>query len=76
MARNIEMKMVLDSKQWHSVWQRAEMIAGPQRDRLIQTDTFFHSPNDRIKLRQIEGADAELIVYARTDEPHLRQSSL
>ena len=33
-----------------------------------QTDTYFHCPNGRLKLRQIEHAPAHLVWYKRPDE--------
>ena len=41
---------------------------------LIQTDTYFHCRNGRLKLRQIEGGKSELIWYERADSPEIRGS--
>jgi len=41
---------------------------------LIQTDTYFHCPNGRLKLRHIEPDKAELIWYSRPDSPQIRGS--
>jgi adenylate cyclase class IV len=41
---------------------------------LIQTDTYFAARSGRLKLRQIEGAAAELIAYERADDPGVRMS--
>lgn len=35
---------------------------------LVQTDTYFHVPNGRLKLRETEGKPAELIWYVRPNE--------
>lgn len=40
-----------------------------------QVDTYFHVPNGRLKLREIEHATAQLIWYARPDQAHPRTSN-
>jgi adenylate cyclase class IV len=42
---------------------------------LNQTDTYFHVPAGRLKLREINGTRAELIQYERPDQPGDRWSS-
>lgn len=39
-----------------------------------QVDTYFHVPQGRLKLRQINGLEAELIWYARPEHPQVRTS--
>ncbi len=41
---------------------------------LEQTDTFFRAPGGRLKLRETNDAPAQLIPYARPDEPGAKQS--
>ena len=41
----------------------------------VQTDTFFRVPHGRLKLREIEGAPAELIGYDRADRGDARLSA-
>jgi adenylate cyclase class IV len=40
----------------------------------VQTDTYFRVPHGRLKLREIEGAPAELIGYERPDQGAARTS--
>jgi predicted adenylyl cyclase CyaB len=49
-------------------------LAGSAGELLIQTDTFFHTPNGRLKLREAAGAPAELIYYQRADDAGPRLS--
>src|SRR5690242_457623 len=44
---------------------------------MTQVDTYFHSPNGRLKLREIttaNGSSAELIAYQRSDSAEFRDS--
>ncbi len=45
----------------------------PQRV-LVQTDTYFRCSHGRLKLREIDGADTELIWYVRANNPEMRAS--
>jgi predicted adenylyl cyclase CyaB len=63
-ARNIEIKARLRDRE--GVLQRAAALATQGPFQLSQDDSFFHSPNGRLKLRVMpEGA--ELIGYRRAD---------
>ena len=72
MAANIEVKAQL--RDLDRQFQLAIQIAGGQPEKLVQRDTFFHSPNGRLKLREIQGQRAQLIQYFRDDNPELRKS--
>jgi predicted adenylyl cyclase CyaB len=72
MKRNIELKA-----RCHDLnrAKQAAMEAGARPGGvLVQTDTYFHAANGRLKLREIEGAGAELISYARGNELAFRAS--
>lgn len=72
MAKNIEIKARLrDSGKLESqlIAMQAE---GPWT--LNQTDTFFHTPTGRLKLRVQNQNSAELIFYSRKDSQHARLS--
>jgi adenylate cyclase class 2 len=64
--RNIEIKArVADLDHAREVARR---LATDHLGVLQQTDTYFHCPSGRLKLREIEGQPAELIAYARPDQ--------
>lgn len=70
--RNIEMKAVYPDLAKGSAL--AEALGAEHRGVLRQTDTYFHARFGRLKLREIEGAGAELIVYRREDAAKARRS--
>ena len=41
---------------------------------LVQRDTYFNAHNDRLKLREEEGAAPHLIAYERADQAGQRES--
>lgn len=41
----------------------------------LQTDTYFHAPQGRLKLREIDGQPAVLIAYQRPNERAVRTSA-
>lgn len=72
MAANIEVKARLHDADHQ--FQLAAQVAGKPPEQLLQRDTFFNSPNGRLKLREIEGQPSQLIQYFRDDDPELRKS--
>jgi adenylate cyclase class 2 len=42
--------------------------------RMRQVDTYFKVPSGRLKLREIQGGEAQLVQYFRADESAARQS--
>lgn len=72
MAENIEVKAHLHDADHQ--FQLAMQIAGSAPEQLVQRDTFFHSPDGRLKLREIAGQTSQLIHYFRADDPALRKS--
>ena len=72
MAANIEVKARLHDADHQ--FQLAAQVAGKPPEQLLQRDTFFNSPNGRLKLREIEGQTSQLIQYFRDDDPELRKS--
>ena len=65
MADNIEIKAgVADLARVRALAERLDVR---ERFRLRQTDTFFHAPLGRLKLREFADGSAELIGYDRPD---------
>jgi adenylate cyclase, class 2 len=64
--RNIELKSRLSDLE--AAREVARAIATKQLGLQEQVDTYFHCPNGRLKLRQIEHSPAQLVWYARPDE--------
>jgi predicted adenylyl cyclase CyaB len=65
MARNIEIKARVGSLV--EVAKRAASIADQGPIELYQDDTFFASPNGRLKLRTFPDNQGDLIFYQRSD---------
>ena len=71
MARNVEIKARLSRTEFENIGAIAKKLgSGPQL--LIQTDTFFHVHDGRLKLREFADGSAELISYSRADEAEPR----
>ncbi len=70
--RNIELKARLrDPATAQSI---AERLTSGHGELQIQTDTYFHCREGRLKIRQIDGRPGQLIWYARADRPEARAS--
>ncbi|MCH9672198.1 MAG: class IV adenylate cyclase [Gammaproteobacteria bacterium] len=67
MADNIEVKAKLEAGQATRIRVLAQTRANSPVQRLQQTDTFFHAPSGRLKLREFATGEAELIAYHRPD---------
>ena len=65
MARNIEIKARIAGIDAILPLVQAVATAGPEH--LQQDDTFFATPQGRLKLRQFASGQAQLIAYARAD---------
>jgi predicted adenylyl cyclase CyaB len=66
MPRNIELKARL--RDLASARDVAAAIATRRLDDEHQIDTYFHCPQGRLKLREIEGAGARLVAYLRPND--------
>lgn len=65
MAQNVEIKArVEDPDKFH---HSASELTGSSGEIILQTDTFFTVPHGRLKLRDFENQQGELIRYQRPD---------
>jgi predicted adenylyl cyclase CyaB len=72
MARNIEIKAVIDSVQ--ALMHRAAALASEGPIEILQDDTFFSCNSGRLKLRAFCRDEGELIFYRRVDQPGPKES--
>jgi predicted adenylyl cyclase CyaB len=72
-ASNLELKCRLAS--CAEAHDAARRLGAALHATLTQTDTYFHVPHGRLKLRTINGTHAELIQYERPDDQDVRWSS-
>jgi adenylate cyclase class IV len=72
MPRNIELKARVPSLA--AARHTAQRLATGRLGLLHQVDTYFPVPRGRLKLREIEGQEAELIAYHRSDAAEARAS--
>jgi adenylate cyclase class 2 len=70
--RNIELKA--RCRDLASAANAARSLGAVRQGVLVQTDTYFHVSQGRLKLREHEGGRAELIAYSRPDHPEFRAS--
>lgn len=72
MPRNIELKARLRDPATARL--AAQAIATGAAGVEVQTDTYFHVPHGRLKLREIAGRPAVLIAYRRPDDAAAKAS--
>lgn len=73
MARNIEIKAY--STDFEEQAGIAAGIADGPPALIEQTDTFFHAPHGRLKLREFEDGTGELIQYSRANSTGPKRST-
>ena len=66
MPANIEIKA--RAKDLNALREQLAVLSGAPPETLLQEDTFFHSPNGRLKLRVLQSGPAQLIHYSRPDQ--------
>jgi predicted adenylyl cyclase CyaB len=72
MPRNIEIKARV--KNFEALQQQVEAISDTPVEVIPQTDTFFHAPQGRLKLRELT-TRGELIYYERQNVSGPKQSN-
>jgi predicted adenylyl cyclase CyaB len=73
MPANIEIKA--RSKKFNALREQLAVLSGGPPELLLQEDTFFHSPNGRLKLRVLQSGPAQLIHYDRPDQQGPKRSN-
>jgi len=73
MPANIEIKAKMDS--FARLHELLSAMTGGTADVLLQEDTFFYSPNGRLKLRVLQSGPAQLIQYDRADQQGPKRSN-
>ncbi|MDX2218433.1 MAG: class IV adenylate cyclase [Burkholderiales bacterium] len=72
MARNVEIKARLADRA--QLIARIQTIATSGPTEISQDDTFFHSTNGRLKLREFGDGTGVLVFYDRSDEAGPKES--
>jgi len=72
MATNVEIKARVHD--WQSVRAIAEQLSQSPGELLLQEDTFFPTPQGRLKLRVLAPGKGQLIYYKRPDTPGPKRS--
>lgn len=72
MATNVEIKARI--RDWQAVRAVAEQLSQSPGELLLQEDTFFHTPQGRLKLRVLAPGNGQLIYYQRPDTPGPKRS--
>jgi len=70
--KNIELKIILPDFQ--NVLVILKKIRAKFRGNLLQLDTYYNCKNGRLKLREINGKNFELIFYKRPDKKNSKLS--
>jgi predicted adenylyl cyclase CyaB len=73
MPANIEIKARTEKHE--ELRERLFVLSGALPEILLQEDTFFHSPNGRLKLRVLQSGPAQLIHYNRPDQQGPKRSN-
>ncbi|HTY64635.1 MAG TPA: class IV adenylate cyclase [Acidobacteriota bacterium] len=73
MPANIEIKARTEN--FAGLQEKLSALSGSHPEMLLQEDTFFHSPNGRLKLRVLQSGPAQLIQYDRPDQQGPKRSN-
>jgi predicted adenylyl cyclase CyaB len=72
MPSNIEIKAY--ARNFDEIRRRAEVLSNQPVNILPQEDTFFNTPQGRLKLRVLSGNQGQLIYYTRPDQEGPKRS--
>lgn len=72
MPSNIEIKARV--RDFAEIRARAETLSDTPVEIIPQEDTFFHTPQGRLKLRLVSGKQGQLIYYSRPDQEGPKRS--
>jgi len=72
MARNVEIKARVEDRA--QLLARVQRVATSGPTEISQDDTFFHSANGRLKLREFGDGTGVLVFYERSDDEGPKQS--
>lgn len=72
MPSNIEVKA--RARNFAEIKARAEKLSDTPVEVIPQEDTFFHTPQGRLKLRILPGEQGQLIYYTRPDQEGPKRS--
>lgn len=72
MPSNIEIKAY--ARNFDEIRRRAEALSDKSVDILSQEDTFFNTPQGRLKLRVLSANQGQLIYYTRPDQEGPKRS--
>ena len=70
--RNVEIKARIDN--WEASRAKVERLADAHVEHIRQHDSFFHSPQGRLKLRLSSPGRGQLIYYERPDDASAKTS--
>jgi len=73
MPANIEIKARV--RDMAGLRARAEALSDTPVQAIPQEDTFFHTPNGRLKLRRLQPDQAQLVYYERPDQDGPKRSN-
>ena len=72
MPTNIEVKA--RAQNFDEIKARAQKLSDEPGEMILQEDTFFNSPEGRLKLRILSGGKGQLIYYTRPDQEGPKRS--
>ncbi|KAG8576514.1 hypothetical protein GDO81_009889 [Engystomops pustulosus] len=66
MPRNVEIKAKIND--WESSLKICQQLSGSSGEKILQRDVFFNTTKGRLKLRDFQDGNGQLIYYVRPDQ--------